>query len=135
MSSDHKEYLKENTHLFVQNVAQSIEDMVGCTFEIDTESYTEKAFVPEFGMTVSIHFAGKVQGDYVVVMDEKTAAATIDAYEEGMEFEDLKAMREDYGGFIKECLNLSVGESIPALEQNFGEITFSPPVVVYGELE
>jgi len=135
VGNDHVAYLKDNTHLFARNVVQSIEDMVGCSFELSEESYCEKAFTPAYGMTVSIHFAGKVQGDYVVVMSEQTAAAAIDAYEDGMELDDLKPMREDYAGFIKECLNLSVGESIPALEASFGEITFSPPVVVFGEIE
>lgn len=135
MSTDHESYLSDNTKLFAQNFAQSIEDMMGCEYSLSEESYKEEAFTPLFGMIVSIHFAGQVQGDYTVVLEEKTAASIIEAYEEGMEDDDLHEMREDYAGFVKECLNLAVGETIPTLEESFGELTFSPPVVIYGEID
>ena len=135
MSENHEGYLAENTILFAKNFAQSIEDMMGCEFVVSEDTYKEEPFTPLYGMIASIHFAGQIQGDYVVVLEEKTAASIIEAYEEGMELEDLKEMREDYAGFIKECLNLSVGETIPSLEESFGELTFSPPVVIYGEIE
>lgn len=135
MDENQESYLSGNTHLFAKNFSQSIEDMMGCEFSVAEGSYKEEPFTPLFGMIASIHFAGQVQGDYVVVLEEKAAAAIIEAYEEGMEDEELHEMREDYAGFIKECLNLAVGETIPSLEESFGELTFSPPVVVYGEIE
>ncbi len=135
MDENQASYLSGNTHLFANNFSQSIEDMMGCEFSLDKDSYKEEPFTPLFGMIASIHFAGQVQGDYVVVLEEKAAAAIIEAYEEGMGDEELHEMREDYAGFIKECLNLAVGETIPSLEESFGELTFSPPVVVYGEIE
>jgi signal transduction histidine kinase len=49
--------------------------------------------------------------------------------------EAIRAQRETYGGFIKELLNLSVGLSIVEIEKKFGDLTFAPATVVYGEME
>ncbi|KMQ49926.1 Signal transduction histidine kinase CheA [Chitinispirillum alkaliphilum] len=128
-------YLKANTILFAQNVCKSIEDMIGVQFTLWKESLRESAFTTKYSMIAYIHFSGSIQGDYLLAIDEILALKMIGAYEEGMSEDSIRQLREEYSGFIKELLNLSVGQSIVELEKSFGDLTFSPSTVVYGEIE
>ena len=128
-------YIGTNTVLFAQSIMRSLEDMIGLSPVLNKESFREKAFSTGFDMIIYIHFAGIIQGDYLISMDESTAAKLIEVYEDGMTNEALKEMREDYTGFIKELLNTAVGLSIPELEQIFGNLTYSSSIVVYGKIE
>lgn len=128
-------YISTNTVLFAQNIIRSIEDMTGLSSVLNKTSFKEKAFSTSFDMIIYIYFAGVIQGDYILAMNEETAAKLIGVYEEGMTQSDLRETREDYVSFIKELLNTAVGMSIPEIEQIFGHLTYSPSVVVYGEIE
>lgn len=142
MSEDHimndksqNGYISTNAVTFAQSVIGSLEDMVGDTFVLNKSSFKEIPFSSPFNMTAYIHFSGTIQGDYIFSLDEITAAKLIDVYESGMPEDDLREMREDYGGFVKELLNLAVGQSILELEQSFGYLTYTPGTVIYGEVE
>ncbi len=128
-------YISTNAVFFAQSVIRSLEDMVGDPFVLNKSSFKEIPFSSRFNMIAYIHFSGTIQGDYILSLDEITAAKLIDAYESGMPENDLREMREDYGGFIKELLNLAVGQSILELEQSFGYLTYTPGTVIYGEVE
>ncbi len=110
---------------FAQTVICSLEDMVGISFGLNKSSFKKIPFSSPFNMTAYIHFAGTIQGDYILSLDEITAAKLAGVYEEGMSDNDLRKMREDYGGFIKELLNLAVGQAILELEQSFGCLTYT----------
>jgi signal transduction histidine kinase/CheY-specific phosphatase CheX len=101
----------------------------------EASTVSQARFAPERGMAVMIHFTGAIQGEYAISMSEEVAARMIGAWSEGMGPDDLKGMRGDFGGFLKEALNVSVGQAIPGLEKEFDALTFLPPVVIYGELE
>lgn len=128
-------YLKANTILFSQNVSQAISDMVGIPYQICKETLTEAPFESKYRMVCYISFSGSIQGHYLCAVDDLVALKMIGAYEDGMTQEQLRDMRGDYSGFMKELLNLSVGQSIVELEKRFGDLTFSPSTVVYGEVE
>lgn len=128
-------YLYSNALTFGQNTAQTIMDMTGQNFAAEQSSIIEGAFNRSSGMTVSIPFAGTIQGTYILTLQEQVAAAIIGEWQEGMEQEALQQLRGDTGGFIKELLNIAVGQSIVELEKNFGDLTFSPATVVYGIVE
>lgn len=127
--------LTEYVDRFAVGVCANIRDMVGCELEAVDASLVQAKFVPCRGMLVMIHFTGAIQGEYAISMDEDVAARMIGAWSEGMGADDLKGLRGDFGGFLKEALNVSVGQAIPGLETEFDALTFLPPVVVYGELE
>lgn len=128
-------YISTNTLIFAQSVIRSLEDMIGMPFHLSKTSFREAAFSSPFKMIAYIHFAGAIQGEYILSLDEITAAMLIEAYEDGMSHDDLREMRSDYADFVKELLNLAVGQSIPELEQSFGCLTYAPCTVVYGEIE
>lgn len=120
---------------FAAGVCGNVRDMVGTELEIDPSSLSETKFVPNCGMAVMIHFTGAIQGEFALSLSEETAAKILGAWSEGMGPDELREMRGDFGGFLKECLNTSVGQAMPNLEREFDSLTFLPPVVVYGELE
>lgn len=135
-SNDTQEaYIDTNTLVFAKSVIYALEDMLGVNFVLNKTSFREAAFSSPFDMTAYSHFTGAVQGDYLLGLDEVLAAKLIEAYEEGMSKSDLKEMREDSGGFIKELLNIAVGLSIPELEQSFGDLTHAAGVLIYGEMD
>lgn len=127
-------YIDVNTVLFAQNVIRSLEDMAGLSFEMDKTSMRKKPFSSPFNMLAYIHFAGGIQGEYLLGLDEITAAKLAECYEPGMSAGDLR-LREEYGSFVKEMVNTAVGRSIPILEQSFGDLTYAACILVYGEIE
>lgn len=128
-------YLKTNTMIFAEKMCQSISEMIGVPFHVKNETLKETGFKSPFRMTTFISFSGTIQGNYLCSLDELTALKIIDAFNEGMSEEEIRSLRGDYGGFVKEVLNLTVGQSIIEIEKNFGDLTFSPSTVVFGELE
>ncbi len=130
-----KKYIKKYTDIFAQNVIDCFGDMTEISFVLNKASYKEIPFSSPFNMTVYIHFAGTIQGDYIISLDEIVAAKLIEAYEDGMSKHDVREMRDDYGGLLKELLNTAVGTSIPRLEQKIGNLTYTSSRIVYGEIE
>ncbi len=128
-------YISTNTVIFAHSVIQSLEDMVGISCMINKASFRETPFSSPFKMIAYIPFAGAIQGDYIISMDETTAAKLSGVYKQGMPVNEIQKMREDYGGFIKELLNLAAARSILDLEQSFGNLTYTPATLVYGEIE
>ncbi len=128
-------YIKTHTDFFAKSVIQCFEDMVGIPFVLNKASYKEIQFSSPFNMVVYIHFAGTIQGDYIISLDEILAAKLIEVYEDGMTGHNIREMRDDYGGFIKELLNTAVGSSIPWLEQKIGKLTYTSSRIIYGEIE
>ncbi|MDM8524619.1 hypothetical protein QUF80_14720 [Desulfococcaceae bacterium HSG8] len=128
-------YVGTNTIIFAQSVIQSLEDMIGIPFELNKASFKEVPFSSQFNMIACIHFSGVIQGDYILALDEIMAAKLADIYEEGMSDNELREMRDEYSGMIKELLNIAVGQSITELEQSFGDLTYTPCTMIYGEIE
>ena len=124
-----------HTFVFAKNVIRTIKDMIGVSFILNENSFHQAPFSSNFHFIAYIHFAGAIEGDYLLSLDEILAIKLIDAYEDGMSDDDIREMRGDYGDFIKELLNTAVGISIIELEQTFGNLTYSSCVLVYGEIE
>jgi len=136
MQKDSKNsHISTHTFVFAKSVIQTIEDMMGISFVLDENSFQESSFSSSFNMIAHIHFVGTIEGDYLLSLDEILAAKLIDFYEDGMFENELHEMREEYGDFIKEVLNIAVGSSITKLEQTFGNLTYTYCVLVYGEIE
>ncbi|NLD98972.1 MAG: hypothetical protein GX640_03790, partial [Fibrobacter sp.] len=128
-------YLKTNTLIFAHKMCQSISDMVGVSFNVKEDSLKEAGFKSAFKMISYISFSGAIQGNYLCAMDEITALKIMGVYTDRMSDDEIRGLRSEHSGFVKEVLNLSVGQSIVEIEKNFGDLTFFPGTVVYGELE
>ena len=129
------EILAGQTTRFAGAVRDCFRDMLGLEIVLDTLDPCRGTFSPRHRLVSMIHFTGAVQGDFVLDMDESTAAGLIGAWSEGMTESDLRPLRPEFGGLLKEVLNTAVGKAIPILEEKFGRLTYHPPVIVYGELD
>jgi len=126
--------ISTHTVIFAANTIKTIKDMTGLSFELDRSSLQVIPFLSAFNMAAYIHFTGTVQGDYILNLDEQTAARLTGLSCQGMPAREMRQMRKEYGGLIKELLNISVARAIPELEQRFGNLTYTPATLVYGEL-
>jgi CheY-specific phosphatase CheX len=120
---------------FAECVRDCFRDMLGIEIAIRDDAVQIADFAPAYSTVVLIHFTGPMQGDYALSLDETTAARLIGAWSEGMAGSDLRALRADFGGMLKEFLNTAVGMAIPSLEEIVGRLTYHPPMIVYGELD
>lgn len=128
-------YLKANTVLFAQKMCEALSDMCGAQFIPLKESIREGAYSSQFDTMLFIGFTGAIQGYYLLSFDNSVALKLIGAYEEDMPIDKIRDLREDFGGLLKESLNLAVGQSIEELEKSFSDLTFAPSTIVYGEIE
>lgn len=127
--------LFEQSVCFTEAVRNCFRDMLGLEIVLDASNPTQTVFSPRHRLVSMIHFTGAVQGDFVLDMDESTAAGLIGAWIEGMPEADLRNLRPDFGGLLKEVLNTAVGQAILTLEAQFGRLTYHPPMIVYGEVD
>ncbi len=110
-------------------------DMLGIEIVLDSSVCDDHPFAPRRPVVVMIHFTGRIQGDYVINLEEETAAGLIGVWSEGMSAAELKEQRREFGGLLKEVLNTAVGMAIPKVEEVYGRLTYHPPMVLYGELD
>ena len=125
--------LIQHTELYLECVQRRLEgmfDLSECTRSqaIETRSLeTKKSFI------VSIYYTGTVYGEYILAMDEETAAKVL-----GMETPiaslDRQKVREDICDAFTEALNMVVGESIVDLRREYPKLTFASPRVFFGEV-
>lgn len=127
--------LCSQTMVYAQAVRESIRDMLGVEIASAGEVMVLDGFVPRRGLIVLVHFTGFVQGDFAINLDEPVAARLLGAWSEGMGENDLRNLRSDYGGMLKEVLNTAAGRAVAGLEELFGRLTYHPPMVVYGEID
>ncbi len=109
--------------------------MLDVAFELNRNSFQKTPFSSAFRIIAYIHFAGAIEGEYLLSLNETLAAKLLGIYEDNMSDNDVYAIKEECGEFIKELLNTAVGSSIMGLEQTFGHLTYSACVLVYGEIE
>lgn len=127
--------LFEQSVCFSEAVRNCFRDMLGLEIVLDASSPAQNDFSPRHRLVSMIHFTGAVQGDFVLDMDESTVVGLIGVWIEGMSDSDIRNLRPDFGGLLKEVLNTAVGQAIPILEAQFGRLTYHPPMIVYGEVD
>ncbi len=119
---------------FAKAAAQTIRDMAGADYQADEDSFKDDEYDFAPMMHAVIPFYGTVQGQYILSLQEKTAAKLIGIYEENMSAGEFEENREEYGGFICEVLNSAVGQAIQVLKETFEEPTILPPHIIYGKI-
>ncbi|MBD3315937.1 MAG: hypothetical protein GF344_09135, partial [Chitinivibrionales bacterium] len=131
----HDVFLRANAALFAQKVCQTFREMSNATFDVLPATLNKGLFTHPGGMILDARFAGRVQGDYFLAMDETTACKIAGGYREEMSAEDIIASRTEHGQFMKELTNISVGQSLAELEKYLGSVTAFSPLAVYGVLD
>jgi CheY-specific phosphatase CheX len=129
------EILSRQTVRFTESVRDCFRDMLGVEIVLDGSECDARPFAPTRPMVAMIHFTGLVHGEFVLNLEEETAARLIGAWSEGMPPSVLRESRPEFGDLLKEVLNTAVGAAIQTLEETFGRLTYHPPMIVYGELD
>ena len=128
-------YLEVNTVLFAEKVCSALADMGGAEYSVIRESFGEGTLNTLNPVILFIEFSGKIIGNYVLSLDASTAAALVGADATRLSGAADRDVREEFSGYLKEVLNVAVGRAIGGLEKKFGDLTFLPATIVYGEIE
>lgn len=129
---DKRNYMRENTLTFAKFVAQTIGDMTGMSYQIDKSSFRQNQFDFSNMMHTALQFFGIIQGEYILSLEEKTAAKLINVHEKNLKGNELRQLREEFGVFINDVLNNAARLSIEKLGKKFEDLTISPIRIVYG---
>lgn len=127
--------LKLNTLLFARMLCKSLGDMCGAQFDILEESYLEKEPPASLGVTVFANFTGAISGQYLLAISETVAIKLLGRSDTQCPSDAITEIREEYGGLLKETLNLAVAQSIDELDKRFGNLTFHSGTIIYGAVE
>ncbi len=125
--------LKVNTEFFAQETCHAIESMTAVPYAINSGSFERKFVSHVKGMLVSIHFSGRIQGDFFLSMDETVTASLFGIDLSGMSKEEVGKTRESYSLHIMELLNASTGKTIFELNNYFSPIEILLPNAMVGE--
>ncbi|MCP4347420.1 MAG: hypothetical protein GY795_18095 [Desulfobacterales bacterium] len=127
-------YLYPNTIALASSVAQTILDMAGADYRVNEDSFQKGKYEFPHMIHASIRFYSMIQGEYIISLEEETAAKLAQVYEDGMSADELKEHREEYGGFVSELLNAAVGHAVQELRKTFEDPTIIPVRITYGEM-
>ncbi len=127
--------LEGNVRFFAEKVCSVLNDMGGASYTIIRDSLAEGPLVIPNSMSLFIEFSGSIIGSYVLSLDIRTAAALVGIVTDSSAETECRGRREEFTEYLKEVLNAAVGQAIEELDTTFGELTFLPPTVVYGEIE
>lgn len=134
MKATDEHFFHQHLVSFTDNVCQTFEDMAGKLFVSNQHVHLGEPFSHSNGMAVYMHFAGAIQGDYILAMGENVACGLIDRPMDDCGSFDLKLAREESGEFLKEALNVAASKSIVELEGHFGSLTPVSPILVFGDI-
>lgn len=129
----HEIVLRANTALFAQKVCQIINDMVQFHYQIAANTLNKSLFTFPGGIICFMHYAGKIQGDYLLAMSEETAL-TLNGLTGKKKNHVKTEERAISSSLIAEILNIASSKSLPELEKKYSALTISPPMTVFGEL-
>lgn len=130
----HEIMLRANTALFAQKICQILQDMSEYRYSIEANSLNKSLFTFPGGYICFVHFAGKVQGDYILAMSEITAAKLAGISESECCGDLIRDHRKEYSLLLGEALNIAVGKALPELEKRFEGLTINSPTNIYGEI-
>lgn len=125
--------IQEQTDHFAKVTARTLADLFGvddttCSRVTETNSVTtDKAFI------VSLHYTGTVYGEYLIAMDEATAAGLLGLSAESPG-DQAGTDRDSICSAMSETLNLIVGESIVQLQKYYAKLTLTAPRIFFGEI-
>lgn len=122
-----EEHLITHTETYAKNVIQTFNDICGASFSISSKPNHNTDEIVESGVTIFTYFTGTIQGIYSLSLTAEIAKKILGIESEETSIEDLAA------GLFEEIVNVATGESIEELKEQFGFLTFNPPVIVYGE--
>ncbi|ERP31621.1 diguanylate cyclase [Chitinivibrio alkaliphilus] len=120
--------IQGHLELFVHKMVDNFANLLGISFAYDAAHEGTKWGLFE-GLSIYINFTGTAQGSYILNMYRESAQKIVGHV---LEEEEVSIRTILDSGIIDEVLNTSVGEAIEDLKQNYGFLTFNPPVMNWG---
>lgn len=130
---DIKKLNRVNTEKFAVTAAKMLKNILNIECTLSEFEYLENGVELHQHFFVTIIFTGTIYGEYIVAMDEKVAIACLKAQSEEMSSEISQNNRQDISDTFSEILNITAGESILTLSENYESLTFSAPRVFFGD--
>lgn len=126
--------ITENTLKFSESTANMLEAMFGPNYRPDSTVNLENGLISDKNFFVSIFFTGMVYGEYILVMNDETAASIVGQTLKGKSGPELEQARQDISAAFCELLNIVVGESIVGLIRVYQKMTLTPPRSFFGAI-
>lgn len=123
----------EQTDIFGDIAAQAITDMFSIAIHNRSQAVENNSVETNGKFIVSIYYTGTVYGEYMLAMDEATAARVI-GFNEHIGDENRMQVRELICDAMAETLNTIVGQAIIHLQQSYAKLTFTAPRIFFGEI-
>ncbi len=123
----------EYTQAFSDVTVQTLADIFGVeatasgAIEQVNSVQTSRSFI------VSLYYTGSVYGEYLLALDEETAARII-GWDEPITDDNHEEVRDQICDALTETLNMIVGESIVLLQASYPKLTLTAPRVFFGTL-
>ena len=127
-------FLRATTALFAQNFCSTIEIFSGHSFTIHAKTLKKGFVTYPPGFIAFMHFAGAVQGDFAISMDETTALKIAKTPIESLVPEKIAEAKSNAAEMLGEVLNTATGATLNELEKKYGDLTAISPYFVFGEI-
>lgn len=126
--------LVEHTERFSQITMRTFAEMFGVDPTADSDPVESHSLQTEKTFLISLYYTGTVYGEYVLALDERTAAKII-GIEDEIDDSNRDEVREEISDAICETLNMIVGEAITDLQQTYAKLTLTAPRVIFGKVK
>lgn len=126
-------HLIENAAAFQATAKRVLMDMFGLETTKTTEVVESVAVKTSKSFIVSIYYTGTVYGEYLLAMDEETAAKIL-GIDESITDSNRTEIQEQFCDAFSEILNMIVGECLVQLQATYAKLTLTPPRVFFGKI-
>ena len=118
---------------FATIAARTCADMFGIETRSESEVQSTPSVETNKSFIISIYYTGTVYGEYLLAMDEQTAAKMI-GIEDAVTDQNRELIRSDVCDAMSEMLNTIVGEAIVGLQETYAKLTITAPRIYFGEV-
>ena len=125
--------ITDHTRFYAEIASRNFREMFGIDTLAVTEAEETRSVETDKTFLVSLYYTGTVYGEYLLAMDEETAARIVGCEHEINE-ENRSEVRDEICDAISETLNTIVGESIVDLQKSYAKLTVTAPRVYFGQV-
>ena len=127
------EQLIEYLNAFAQITQRTLEDMFDVSSSALTPAVATQSIKTSKNLFVSVNGTGTTYVEYILALDEATAAKIV-----GLELPDSEQpcveLRDEICDALSETLNTIAGEAILRVQENYPKLTLAAPRVFFGEI-
>ncbi len=125
--------LIEYAEKFTSVCRRNLEGMFGISSDIAVPAQEKKTIETGKNLIVSLVFTGTVFGEFILAVNEATAAKFLDI-SDPITDENRDEIREEVCDAMTELLNTIVGEAIIPIQTQFPKLTLTAPRVLFGSI-